>query len=188
MRVGGAVLTGGRSSRMGVDKALLLVDGVPMAERVASALQEAGCEPVILVGGDTTPLDALGHRVVPDLVPGRRGPVAGIHAALSELTDECDAVVVAACDLPDLHSAVVERLVQAAAAAREFPAAVVAHTGRREPLCVLWNTSCAPVLARRLEGQDPSVMEVLDGLAEVLEVSATPEHLRNVNTPSDVRR
>ena len=51
----GAVLTGGRSSRMGRDKATLPVDGVPMAARVADALRRAGAEPVLAVGGDQPP-------------------------------------------------------------------------------------------------------------------------------------
>ena len=55
----GAVLTGGRSSRMGQDKATLPVDGVPMAARVAGALRRAGAEPVLAVGGDQTALEAL---------------------------------------------------------------------------------------------------------------------------------
>ena len=51
-RFAGAVLTGGLSARMGRDKALLRVDGVPMAVRVATALRAGGADPVAAIGGD----------------------------------------------------------------------------------------------------------------------------------------
>ena len=72
----GAVLTGGRSSRMGRDKATLPVDGVPMAARVADALRRAGAEPVLAVGGDQAALEALGLTWVADRHPGE-GPSGG---------------------------------------------------------------------------------------------------------------
>ena len=67
----GAVLTGGASRRMGRNKALVEVGGTPMALLVADTLSAAGCEPVVLVGGDPARLAALGLRVVPDGPPAR---------------------------------------------------------------------------------------------------------------------
>ena len=49
----GVVLAGGASTRMGVDKATLIVGDKPMAIRVADAMWEAGCHPVESQGGDT---------------------------------------------------------------------------------------------------------------------------------------
>ena len=46
---------------MGTDKAFVEVDGVAMAERVATALVAGGCEPVVLVGGDHVLLARLGR-------------------------------------------------------------------------------------------------------------------------------
>ncbi|WP_434127450.1 molybdenum cofactor guanylyltransferase, partial [Enterococcus faecium] len=60
LRFAGAVLTGGDSRRMGTDKALIEVDGGPLARRVANALRAAGADPVIAVGGDLEALGDLG--------------------------------------------------------------------------------------------------------------------------------
>ena len=49
--IGGAVLCGGRSARFGRDKALVHIDGQPMAEQVARVVESAGCSPVVFVGG-----------------------------------------------------------------------------------------------------------------------------------------
>ena len=58
----GVVLTGGASRRMGRDKALLPVDGVPMAVRVATAMIAAGAHPVVALGGDADGLRELRPR------------------------------------------------------------------------------------------------------------------------------
>ena len=93
MRLAGAVLVGGRSSRMGTDKALMEVEGVPMAARVATALADGGCEPVVLVGGEAATYGRLGLPVVPDLFGAHRGPAAGVHAALADAGPHVDGVV-----------------------------------------------------------------------------------------------
>ena len=186
MRLAGAVLTGGRSSRMGTHKALVEVDGVPMAGRVATTLERAGCDPVVLIGGEPGLLRPLGRKVLPDVHGGRRGPVAGIHTALSELG--ADAVLVAACDLPDLDSSTVGALREAWSMPIETPDVVVAHTDRREPLCAIWSSRCAEPLGEVLAlGRDPSVREILEVLSKVVEVAVPAERLRNVNTPDDLR-
>ena len=73
----GAVLCGGSSRRMGTDKALLEIDGVPLAERVAGVLEAAGCAPVVFVGGEPLGARATGRPFVPDRSPGA-GPVGGV--------------------------------------------------------------------------------------------------------------
>jgi molybdopterin-guanine dinucleotide biosynthesis protein A len=78
----GAVLTGGRSRRMGRDKAFVGVEGEPMVRRVVRALRAGGAIEVVAVGGDETGLLAEDlDRFVPDLHPGE-GPLGGVLAAL----------------------------------------------------------------------------------------------------------
>lgn len=103
----GLVLCGGRSKRMGRDKAS--IGDPPWAHRVAEALENAGCRPTILVGGD--PGLARGRwRHVPDDLPGE-GPAAALATAI-RLHPGKD-LVVAACDLPELVPAAVTTLIEA---------------------------------------------------------------------------
>jgi molybdenum cofactor guanylyltransferase len=81
---------------MGRDKALIEVDGQPLAMRVADALTQAGAVDVRAVGGDAGALGRLGLTTVPDRWPGA-GPSGGIITALGAMTAEV--VLVAACDL-----------------------------------------------------------------------------------------
>lgn len=90
---------------MGRDKALLEIDGVPLARRVADALAAAGCDPVVAVGGDAAGLTAAGLAVVADRHPGE-GPLGAIITALRALGPTAgpaavDVVAVLGCDLPD---------------------------------------------------------------------------------------
>src|SRR5258706_2712594 len=78
----GAVLCGGASRRMGVDKATLAVDGVAMARRVGDALVLAGCSPVVAIGGEARGLSELGLGHVAHAFPCD-GPLGAVLTALS---------------------------------------------------------------------------------------------------------
>lgn len=163
---------------MGRDKAIVEVDGVAMAARVAAALRVAGCHPVFAVGGDQPALEAMGIEFVTDLHPGE-GPVGGVITALKACAPS--AVVVVACDLPFLTADTVSALVEAANAAQ----AVVAVTDRVQPMCALWSQSAFDVLRREFDAGERRLLAVLDQL-ETRQIPANPQDLANVNTPDDL--
>jgi len=98
--ISGAVLVGGKSRRMGRDKALLAVGGQPLLQRVVEALREVTDE-LLLVGVGAERYAWLGGRAVDDLVPGG-GPFAGVYTALSVARHSHCLVV--ACDMPFLNT------------------------------------------------------------------------------------
>jgi molybdopterin-guanine dinucleotide biosynthesis protein A len=177
----GAVLTGGRSRRMGRDKALLAVDGVPLAVRIATALRESGADPVVAVGGDGAALAAVGLAWWPDQHPDE-GPLGGLLTAFAML--DAAIVVALATDLPDVTPATVVALVEAIG-----PHDVaVARTDRLEPLCAAWRVETSgPALAEAFAGGERAVHRVL-GELDVVEVSISAQELRNLNTPEDLDR
>ena len=180
-RLAGVVLTGGASERMGVDKATLVVDGKPMAVRVADALWEAGCQPVDCQGGDVSAISEYGLEVFADRDPGR-GPLAGVHEALVRHGD-CD-VVVAACDLIDLDGTTVRSLV-AAGADDSHPDAVVAISGEQWHLVCWFRAGSAARVGELLDAGVTSYRDALERLQTIdVEVEATT--IRNVNTPTDL--
>jgi molybdopterin-guanine dinucleotide biosynthesis protein A len=185
----GVVLTGGASTRMGRDKALLEVDGRPLAGTVASTLRAAGGAPVLAVGGDAERLAALGIEVLPDLHPGM-GPLGGLLTALAGARTEV--VVVLACDLPgvDEHSvrSVVRALVAdpglaAAWPVEEGPAGgVVEHV-----LHGAWRAPAAvEVLRAAFDAGERSVRRAAAGLATREVRGIEPATLRNANRPEDL--
>ncbi|MCU1501346.1 MAG: putative molybdenum cofactor biosynthesis protein [Ilumatobacteraceae bacterium] len=201
MTVAGAVLCGGRSTRMGRDKATLEVDGEAMAAHVADALRAAGCDPIVAIGGDARAMAALGLEPVTDLYPGD-GPLGGIITALGALAEPTtsapqtwvhgegvasvdaavDAVVVVSCDLPWLTATTIQRVI---AGLGEHDVAV-AHGERREPLCAVWRPTCLGRLRAGFDDGRRAVHGAIDGL-DAVDVPVDPPSVRNVNTPDDVR-
>lgn len=94
------LLTGGRSRRMGRDKATMMVDGRPLAMRPVEALRPLVEE--IVVAGHAVP--GLGGRVVADTVAGA-GPLAGVVAGLAAV--HTPLAVAVACDMPTVVPGVV---------------------------------------------------------------------------------
>jgi molybdopterin-guanine dinucleotide biosynthesis protein A len=181
-RIAGAILAGGASRRMGRIKALIEVDGIPMAQRVASALTSGGCGDIAIVGGSMSDLAALSLPVVADDAPGE-GPLGGVITALRHFT-EASHVLVTACDLPLLDAATVRNLVQAAQADPER-AATVAYTNRVEPALVVWTRASLGVVAALFADGERAVHRVIDQL-DTQNVQVYAQALTNVNRPLDL--
>jgi len=184
----GAVLTGGASRRMGRTKALIELDGVPMARRVADALSLAGCGSVIAYGGDPVELEPLGMPVLPDRHPGS-GPLGGVLGVLelfSESDLHIDGVFVVACDLPALRGGDLAGLVDAMRSHRDVDV-VVARTARIEPTCAIWRPRATERLREMFDSGERTLHRAIEQL-ESCAVEIEPGAVRNINTPDDLDR
>jgi len=187
----GAVLCGGASRRMGRDKALLPVDGRPLAVRVADALVAAGASGVVAVGGDREALGELGLRAVPDADPGA-GPLGGIVTALAvaaEAGDPTPVVFVAACDLVDPAPAAVRATVAALAADPAGDVAVPVAGGRRQWMHAAWRGRArAPLAAAFAAGERAVHAAVAAAGLRVVELAVDPAAVADADTPDHLDR
>lgn len=184
----GAVLAGGQSRRMGRDKAMLLVNGVPLWQRQVKVLREAGANPVGVVRRPDQP--ALDLPVdVPlwqDAVAGI-GPLAGLHAALAACRTGWLAVV--ATDMPAIEARWFAWL------ARHCPPDGGAIAGRDdgllEPLAAIYPRAALAEAARRLAGPDYSLQAFANALLTQRRLVRLPlgeadlGQVSNWNTPAD---
>src|SRR5437667_4147083 len=111
MNVGGIVLCGGQSKRMGQPKAWLPFAGEVMLPRVVRLLSEA-VRPIVVVAApeqDVPPL-AAEVPIVRDEEKGR-GPLQGLAAGLAALQGQVDAAYLSSCDVPFVRPAFVRRLI-----------------------------------------------------------------------------
>ncbi len=164
----GAVLAGGASRRMGSDKAFIPINGVPMVQRVATALTAAGARRIVVIGGDQARLTELGLDSVPDPDPGL-GPLAALATALALLPGP---TVVLPCDLTRPDATTIARLV---ATLVDTPEAQVAlpWTAPGQPIDVLFSAwrSSALIPAQRLLAEGVRAPRVLITELAVAEVS-----------------
>ena len=180
MRATGFVLVGGRSSRMGRDKARLPVRSHLLVEDVAAKVAKIAGN-VTLVGDPLKYAD-LPFECIPDLHPGF-GPLSGIEAALAAAKAEWN--LITACDLPGLGAQWLGRLLAAAQRSPRLCVAAEDADGIVHPLCAVYRTACLPFVEGALSARRLRLLDLLDSLdALIVKIPAT---LHNVNTPEDWR-
>jgi molybdopterin-guanine dinucleotide biosynthesis protein A len=160
------VLTGGRSRRMGRDKATMPVGGRPLGLRPVEALG-ALVDEVVVAG---RPLPGLDARVAADPVRDG-GPLAGVVAGL--LAARTPLAVVVACDMPSLVPAVVDLLLGRLRARPELLAACCRGPRGVEPLPLAVRTAASACLGDALARGVRALREAVAGPG--LEVVGEPE-------------
>ncbi len=180
MQCAAFVLAGGRSSRMGRDKALLTFQGRSLAEHVATQAR-AVTDDITLVG-DIGRYANVGYPVIEDIFPGC-GPLSGLHAALT-CTDS-DWNLILACDMPQVPAEFLVRLMARAESGQASAVIPVGPDAVPQPLCAAYHRRCVSAITCALENR---IHKVTDGLA-MLDIDfwsvPHPEYFRNLNTPED---
>jgi molybdopterin-guanine dinucleotide biosynthesis protein A len=145
----GVILAGGQGRRMGgVDKGLKPLRGRPMIEWVIERFGPQVEELLINANQNVETYAAFGHRVIPDLIGGYAGPLAGLHRGLSEARHPL--VATAPCDSPFLPADLVARL--GAQLHQRGADLAVARTGEQlHPVFSLCRTSVLPSLTAFLD-------------------------------------
>jgi molybdopterin-guanine dinucleotide biosynthesis protein A len=189
VRVGGIVLSGGESLRMGRPKAWLPLAGECMLERVVRRLKEA-VNPVVVVaaqGQELPPLPA-DVTVVHDAVPNR-GPLQGLAAGLQALRGLADAAFLSSCDVPFLQPHFVRRLIDLLG---EHAVCVPRVAGHYHPLAAVYRLHVAGAVAQLLGGNHLAVLSLFEAVPtrvvearELADVDPELQSLRNLNTPEE---
>ncbi len=168
--VAGFVLAGGKSSRMGRDKALLPLDGGTLGEHVASVVR-AGAGNVTVIGQD-----------IRDLVPDQ-GPLGGLWTALAQ--KKADWVLIVAVDMPNLTVEFVRGLAEAARQS-EADAVVCDAGGRLHPLCAAYHCRLLPLAEAAVRRKSLKMHDFLSTIRVERWPVSDPALLANLNTPEEL--
>ena len=181
--VTGIVLAGGKSSRMGRDKAFLEYQQQPLISYTLQALAPLTQE-VLLVANDQK-YAVFGKACIPDLLPDT-GPVGGIYTGLSHSKTELNLVL--ACDTPLVNPSLLGLLLQHANDSYEV--VQVATLEKRMPLIALYKKSCASKLKDCLESGERRLQKVVRQLhTKTLLLAPSMARLTlNINSPEDLKR
>lgn len=181
------VLAGGRSTRMGRDKATLpRPGGGTFLEHVVRVARSVAADIVLLGSPARVPESLRSLRALADAQP-QRGPVAGLCSALAAA--ESRWVLLLSCDLPLLTPGTLERLL----ARRARDADAVAFTHDADPTlfhacCALYHPRLLPAARGELLGEHASLQGVLRGarVAALAPDAAERRSLLNVNSPEEL--
>lgn len=187
------ILAGGKSSRMGRDKALIAWEGKPLLRRVGE-VASACCSSVYLFTPRVQPYqnlfsdrDPLSILILEEITPGG-GPLVAFADALTQLPP-ADWIFLLACDLPQLDAAILQEW---AAKLPQLPpdtlAWVPCRDGFWEPLCAFYRPALKPHLEAFIAAGGRSFQDFLSRLPAVAFPvnQAEARMLRNCNTPEDL--
>ncbi len=184
------ILAGGENKRMsGVDKAGLIVNGIPIIQRSIRILKESFSE-VLIVTNEKRDYSFEGVVVVKDMIRGV-GPLGGIYTGLSHIKNEAGFFV--ACDMPFLHSELIARLLDQFDR-EDCDAIVPRHGGDIEPLHAIYRKGLKDSILRSLNNDsgDRSIRNFLKKInVHYLDPGDDPEFqnvFKNINTPEDIGR
>jgi molybdopterin-guanine dinucleotide biosynthesis protein A len=178
-------MAGGKSSRLGTDKALLTLNGETLLARALRVLSGVTAEQMV-IGPPERQQHAGGARVCPDRFP-TSGPLGGIYTALETATH--DLVLVVACDMPFLSVSLLGYLLTLA---EGCDVVLPRPDGRGEQLHAVYRRSCLDPIKRLLESGDYKIDRFFSEVrvravdeSELRRYDVELQSFRNVNTASD---
>ena len=177
------MLVGGKSSRMGRDKALLPAPGGTLGQQVARMVGAAAGSAVLV--GSPERYGALGYPAIPDRYPGE-GPLGGILTALGHTSAEWN--LVTACDMPGLTENFLRGLLDAAERAGAEVLLPVGPGGRVEALCGVYRKSAGRALEAAFAAGVRKASAAASGVRGLRMVSFKVSEVsifQNVNTPEE---
>lgn len=184
--MGAIILAGGKSRRMGRDKATLPYKTSSLLEQVIHTVREVTSDILVVGSASSQHTLSIGHYV-PDRYPGE-GPLGGLITGLAEMGEGWHWAL--ACDMPLLKIEVLRAL---ESAIQEGVMAVIPEIeGRLEPLCALYHHLALPLLNMEFENGQRALHRAVRKLnmillseAELRNLDPTLESLNNINTPEE---
>ena len=184
------LLAGGRSSRMGLDKAMIEIDGETMFSRVVNSLSKAGLEPIRVAVARPEDVDKYGSTMGDDLdvewvLDGRThaGPIDALEESLlNPASDGIEKIQIAPVDYPWITEGLFESLENSL---RSEDALIMPHDGERShPLLALIRPK---LILEKIQGDRRPLHVQFSEIKHSL-LFEDPEILRNVNYKEDLER
>ena len=180
-----AVLVGGNSIRFGRDKALVVMEGETLVERIVNQLAEVS-DDVMVVGNRLERFGSLRARLLRDRIDGM-GAVGGTYTALRSARHPY--VFVAACDMPFLNAALIRYM---SSLVQGYDAVVPYIDDMAEPMHAIYGKTALPAIKRLIATGDRCMLNFLPDLTlravakdEIEQIDPQFRSFCNLNTPQD---
>lgn len=180
------VLAGGKSTRMRSDKAFVVLEGQTLLQRALRVARSV--TPEVVIVGLRSKFSSYAP-VVEDIFP-ERGPLGGIHAALSSTVSEHNLIL--AVDLPFVEEAFLRFLLKAVQETAAM-AVVPRAAGGWQPLCAVYRKGfigraeeALKAGRNKIDSLFPSMPVVTISEREILRAGFSLDMFRNINTPAEL--
>lgn len=182
--ISGFILAGGRSSRMGTDKAMLLFDGEPLLARSINLIRPFCSD--LAISGQNPEYRRFNLPVVPDAFKGI-GPIAGIHSCLTHSVTDWNLIV--GVDLPFLNSDLITFLL---ASRDDFDCVIPQSPSGIEPLAGLYHKRILTEIEKQVQRGDFKLMNLFEQLNVTFPdcsglLRKYPRLFTNLNRPEDYK-
>lgn len=177
------ILAGGKSSRMGQNKALMRIGGIRVIDRIAAELGPES-DKVIVIASDPAPYEHMNAVILVDEPAFKgQGPLAGIYTGLKEAG--CGPCLVVACDMPFVSAKLGCELVSILKR-NDRDAVVPIHEDRLHPLFAAYDARAAETAKETLMDGKRSVKALLDRIdVEYFTIKEETDAVWNMNTKGD---
>ncbi len=178
-KITGIILAGGKSSRMGTNKALLSYKGKSLIEHNIALIKPFCSE--ILISNNNNDFNELGYNIVKDNY-FNVGPLAGIEACLRKSSNEINFII--SCDLVVLSKSVISSLIEKC---NNDVDAIIPLLGKNtlQPLCAIYKKKILFQLIYQIEKGDYAVYSLLNYITTQYVTINDSFDLLNINTPDD---
>ncbi len=180
--ISGFILAGGKSNRMGTDKALLLVQDEPLLKRMIRLIRPF-CA-TIAISGQKNDYAGFNAEMIPDLYAGC-GPISGVISSLKHSSVEWNLLV--SVDVPFINEEFIQYLISQIG---QYDCIIPEHKGGVEPLIGLYNKQILPIIDEMISNGDYKLMRLLSRLnTRYVDcnnlIKQFPRLFYNVNRPED---
>jgi molybdopterin-guanine dinucleotide biosynthesis protein A len=186
--VTGIILAGGKSSRMGKDKALIKYGDETFMSNSLKKLNELFDE-TIVVADNVGKYNIKNVKIINDIYTGK-GPMGGIHAALKAAGN--DWIFVIPCDMPMWEPHLAEEILKHRL---DNDIVVPLFNNRKEPLFALYKKTCIPKIEECLKNNIIKVIELYPlvrtnyfDLGNIYTMEECSKSFLNINTPEDLHK
>jgi molybdopterin-guanine dinucleotide biosynthesis protein A len=183
--VTGIILAGGKSSRIGTNKAFLKVGKKTMIEEIVDKFKNIFRE-IIIITNEVKRFDLLEVEVIPDIIPSK-GPLGGIYTGLVKSDNFLNFVI--ACDMPFLNQILVNYMLKASSG---YDVIVGYYNDRFQPLCAIYSKNCIKPIENQLQKSNLKITEFFKYVrvktiteAEIRKLDPQGLIFSNINTPED---
>lgn len=178
--VTGVIMAGGKSSRMGTDKGLLLYQGKPLSQYAVDVLKPFCTE--ILISTQNEEYARFGLPLVPDEIPGC-GPIGGIYSALK--ASKTSFLLILGCDMPRISSHTIEKLLSHIG---NYDCVIPLVASKPEPLCAVYSKKLLNRIACNIKKGEFALYRLIkNSNTFFVDFENNLSEFTNINTPDELK-